>query len=206
MALGQLAPRSRRVLRWHGWLLLAWVTLVGAATWWALRRGLGVDAKAARYALSAGSIYFFGFVVGGWAYARWWVKSHSHDFAHATPEERLAYEREQEEARKEIPSVDLPTFELGDDPISALIAILVLLVFSFTLLYVVGLVPAMLTELLAGYLAEIVLEFVAGALLVRRAAQPRPLEEYWSFALRRTLLPGLLVMAVAGAIGYALQG
>ena len=205
MALRWLAPRARTLLRWHGWLLLMWVTLVGAVTWWLLRKGFGVEARALRYALSAGSIYFFGFVIGGWMYARWWVRSHSHDFSHATTGEQIEYDREQEEARKKMPDWDMPSFEFGDDPISALLAILALLVFGVVLLYVLGLAPLMLTEALAAYLAEIVLEFVLGAFLVRRAARPRPLEEYWSFALRRTALPGIAAIVIAAAIGYALQ-
>ncbi len=57
----------------------------------------------------------------------------------------------------------------------------------------------------AGYLAEIVLEFVIGGLLMRRIARPRDIDEYWVFIVRKTWLAGLLLMVVVAVVGYLIQ-
>lgn len=64
MSLRELHPRTRRRLRWHGWLLTAWCLAVGLASSWTLLHVFDVTLPAARYAMSALLMYALGLVLG----------------------------------------------------------------------------------------------------------------------------------------------
>jgi hypothetical protein len=70
---------------------------------------------------------------------------------------------------------------------------------------VLGYFPIFATEALAGFLAEVVLEFVIGAVIARRVLKPRSLDDYWVVMLRKTWLAGLAWVVGAGATGWLLQ-
>lgn len=75
---------------------------------------------------------------------------------------------------------------------------------AFTLL-ALGYFPLFATEALAGFLAEVVLEFVIGAVIARRVLAPRSLDDYWEVMLRKTGLAGLALVIAAAFVGWLLQ-
>ena len=93
----------------------------------------------------------------------------------------------------------------GDDPLSFLLAVVGILILLVALLFFAGYLPMLATDAFAGYLAEVVLEFVIGAFVMRRILKPRSLDDYWRVMIRKTWLAGLLVVVVFGSLGYALQ-
>lgn len=211
MTLGKIHPQSRGVLRLHGWLLMLWALAVGGGVNWLLREVLHLSAFSVRYALNAGAIYFVGFVVGGWYYLRWWnaqPPTHSDRPVHATPADELAYQVQEQAREKKLSWLrnfdGLSDFGLGDgcDPLSFLLLMVVVLLLAVGLLVFLGYLPLFLTEALGGYLAEIVLEFVIGAVLLRRVVQPRPEDDYWGFAVRKTWIYGVLFVVVAAVLGW----
>nr|WP_315429658.1 hypothetical protein [uncultured Albidiferax sp.] len=210
MSLSKINPRQRGLLRLHGWLLMLWVSAIGLLTSAALLHIFHVHSIAVRYATGAGVVYFVGFVLGGWWYARWWNmrRGSAADLpSHATAEEQVQYDQEVESARKKWGNFDgLGDFaSLGDDPLSALLFVIWLIGVVLLAALFMGYLPWLTTDLLAGYLAEIVLEFVIGGLLVRRILRPRQLDQYWRFMVRRTWVFGLLMVVVFFAIGSAIQ-
>ncbi len=164
---------------------------------------------AIRYALGAASVYFLGFVLAGWWYARWWCSRKTTFLSelpsHATVQEQLDYEQEQDKVRKKMEFPDLLSGASGDDPFSALLTVIGILVLLVAVLFLAGYLPMIATDAFAGYLAEVVLEFVIGGFVMRRVLKPRPLDDYWQIMLGKTWLAGLLVIVVFGSLGYALQ-
>lgn len=195
----------------HGWLLMAWAGGVGLATSAVMLHLFQVHSMAIRYAVGAGTVYFLGFVWGGWWYAKWW-NTQRHVATelpqHASVDDQVAYQEQEEAIRKKFSWFDgLGNLggDWGDDPLSAIIGIFVVLCAALFLLLLLGYLPFMLTDLLAGYLAEIVLEFVIGGVLIRRILRPRALDDYWRFIVGKTWLFGLLMMLAFGAVGYTVQ-
>jgi hypothetical protein len=93
----------------------------------------------------------------------------------------------------------------GDDPLSAVLAVLVLVLLVALALLALGHLPLLATEMLASFLAEVVLEFVIGAVIARRVLKPRSLDDYWAVMLRKTWLAGLALVIAAGFTGWLLQ-
>ena len=211
MSIAHIAARSRGILRLHGWLLMAWAASVGLASSAVLLHGVGVHSLAVRYAVGAGAIYFLGFVAGGWVYARWWNRSQEAaraELQHADAVDFLAYGQQEERIRKRFQwgdGVDLGGGWSGDDPLSAILAVLVLVMLAALALLALGHFPLLATEALAGFLAEVVLEFVIGAVIARRVLKPRSLDDYWVVMLRKTGLAGLALVIAAGFTGWLLQ-
>lgn len=211
MALDDIRPSGQRALRWHGVALAAWVLAVGVTVNLGLLHGLHLHAMAPRYAAGAGGMYFFGFLFGGWWYARWCAACdrRTEEFLqHATPAERLAGTKVRKKKSEDksgwwdcLP--DLGGW--GDDPISAILGFLALLLTLVAVVVLISWVPVMAMDVLAGYLAEIVLEFVIGASIYRHVKKPQSLDAYWGFMVRRTWVAGLLAVVLAGATGYAVQ-
>ncbi|WP_138512269.1 hypothetical protein [Rhodoferax bucti] len=211
MSLARLAAGSRGILRLHGWLLMAWAVTVGLATSAALLHVAGVHSLALRYAVGAGAIYFIGFVAGGWVYARWWNQSREAaraELQHADAADALAYSEQEERIRKRFRWGEWLDFGAGwggDDPLSALITVVMLLALAAFALLALGYFPLLATEALAGFLAEVVLEFVIGAVIARRVLAPRSLDDYWEVMLRKTGVAGLALVIAAGLVGWLLQ-
>ncbi|PQA76671.1 hypothetical protein [Rhodoferax sp. TS-BS-61-7] len=210
MSIAHIAPRSRSVLRLHGWLLMAWAASVGFVTSALLLHAGAVHSLALRYTLGAGAVYFVGFVLGGWWYAKWWNARRGlvADMPeHASTAEVLEYQQAEEAARKKFEWFDgLGDFgSLGDDPLSALLAVFMLLGVVVVLALLMGYLPVLATDAFASFLAEVILEFVIGAVIARRVLKPRVLEDYWGITLRKTWLVGLLMMVVCGGVGYGIQ-
>lgn len=211
MSIAHIAARSRGILRLHGWLLMAWAAVVGLASSAALLHGVGVHSLAVRYAVGAGAIYFLGFVAGGWVYARWWNRSQDAaraELQHADAADFLAYAQQEERIRKRFQwgdGVDLGGGWSGDDPLSAILAVLVFVMLAALALLALGHFPLLATEALAGFLAEVVLEFVIGAVIARQVLKPRSLDDYWVVMLRKTWPAGLALVIAAGFTGWLLQ-
>ena len=211
MAIAHIAARSRNILRLHGWLLMAWAAAVGLVTSATLLHVVSVYSLALRYAVGAGAIYFVGFIAGGWVYARWWNQSREAAHAalhHADAADALAYFQQEERIRKRFQwgdGLDLGSGWGGDDPLSAILAVLFFLMLAALAFLALGYFPLFATEALAGFLAEVVLEFVIGAVIARRVLAPRSLDDYWVVMLRKTWLAGLTLVVGAGLCGWALQ-
>lgn len=210
MSLSKINPRQRPILRWHGWLLMLWACTIGLVTSSFLLHVFKVHSMAWRYAFGAGAVYFIGFVFGGRWYAQWWNAQPrtDPDFPlRASTEDQVKYDQEDEVVRKKFSRFDgLGDFGGGgDDPLSAILLVVGLICVAFFLLLFMGYLPYLATDFLAGYLAEIVLEFVIGGLLMRRIARPRDIDEYWVFIVRKTWLAGLLLMVVVAVVGYLIQ-
>ena len=211
MSIAHIAARSRGILRLHGWLLMAWAAVVGLASSAVLLHGVGVHSLAVRYAVGAGAIYFLGFVAGGWVYARWWNRSQDAaraELQHADAADFLAYAQQEERIRKRFQwgdGVDLGGGWSGDDPLSAILAVLFFVMLAALALLALGHFPLLATEALAGFLAEVVLEFVIGAVIARRVLKPRSLDDYWVVMLRKTWPAGLALVIAAGFTGWLLQ-
>ena len=172
---------------------------------------MGVHSMAVRYAAGAGAIYFLGFVAGGWVYAHWWNRTMGAARAalqHADTADFLAYSRQEERIRKRFQwgdGLDLGGGWSGDDPRSAVLVGLVFVLLVALALLALGHLPLLATEMLAGFLAEVVLEFVIGAVIARRVLKPRSLDDYWAVMLRKTWLAGLALVIAAGFTGWLLQ-
>lgn len=211
MTIGHIAARSRGILRLHGWLLMAWAAAVGLATSAALLHVAGVHSLTMRYAVGAGAVYFIGFVAGGWVYARWWNRSRDAvraELQHADAADALAYSEQEERIRKRFQwgeGLDFGSGLGGDDPLSAILAVLFFLMLAAFTLLALGYFPLFATEALAGFLAEVVLEFVIGAVIARRVLAPRSLDDYWEVMLRKTGLAGLALVIAAAFVGWLLQ-
>ena len=209
MSIGKIAPPSRGLLRLHGWLLVFWVVGVGVLTSATLLHLFNVHSMAVRYAVGAAAVYFLGFVLAGWWYAKWWNLCKAEltkDLpVHATVQEQLDYDQAQEKIRKKMEFPDLLSGASGDDPLSFLLAMIGILILLVALLFFAGYLPLVATDAFAGYLAEIVLEFVIGGFVMRRVLKPRLLDDYWRIMIGKTWLAGLLVIVVFGSLGFALQ-
>nr|WP_315471701.1 hypothetical protein [uncultured Rhodoferax sp.] len=195
----------------HGWLLMAWAASVGVASSALLLHLVDVHSLALRYAVGAGAVYFLGFVAGGWVYAHWWSRARDvarTELRHADPSETLAYLEKEERIRKRFDwfhGMDFGGGSGGEDPLSAFLAVLMLLMLAALALLVLGYFPLLATEALAGFLAEVVLEFVIGAVIARKVLAPRSLDDYWVVMLGKTWMAGLALVVGAGAVGWVLQ-
>lgn len=210
MSLANIDPRQRGLLRLHGWLLMGWACAVGLGASALMLHVFQLHSMAVRYTIGAGAVYFLGFVWGGWWYAKWWNGQRQLAVTvpqHASATDQVAYHQGQEAIRKKFSFFDGLDWGIGggDDPLSALIAIIVLILGVAFILLFLGYLPLLATDLFAGYMAEIVLEFVIGGLLVRRILKPRPLDDYWSFMVKKTWMAGFLLMLVFGVVGYVVQ-
>lgn len=186
-----------------------WAASIGLITSALLLHVFRVHSMAVRYALGAAAVYFVGFVLAGWWYAKWWNSRKNHAVGevpvHATADEQIEYDQRQDAIRKKFEPLSSIGGGGGDDPLSALLAVIGLIVLLVVFVCIAGYLPILATDALAGYLAEIVLEFVIGGLLLRRVLKPRSMDDYWGFAIRNTWLPGVFAVIVFGCVGYALQ-
>lgn len=206
LGLGRIAPQQRGLFRWHGWALGLWLGVVGAGSTLLLYRA-GVHALSTRYALSAMAIYGVGFLLAGWVYARWWAARVPHvEVDAATPTEETAYSDAAQERTKPIRWLEGWNFSsAGDDWLSVLFTVIGLLLLAIVALWFLGLMPVVLTDLLAGFLAEVVLECVAGAVVVRRMARGYGHADYWPHMLRKTIWVGLCFVLAAWVMGWCLH-
>ncbi|MES2944396.1 MAG: hypothetical protein V4772_16125 [Pseudomonadota bacterium] len=124
---------------------------------------------------------------------------------HATLQEQLEYDQEQEAIRKRFNWLDFLNVGGGDDPIGLILNFIVFAALALFVLLLVPYLPMLATEALAGYLAEIVLEFVIGGFVMRHILKPKSLDDYWSFVVGKTWLAGLCLVVVSGVSGYVLQ-
>ncbi len=209
MSIGKIAPARRSRLRLHGWLLLLWAASVGLLTSVLLLHVFHVQSMAIRYAIGAAIVYLLGFVFTGWWYAKWMNGQKAQKVAdlpvHATLQEQLEYDQEQEAIRKRFNWLDFLNVGGGDDPIGLILNFIVFAALALFVLLLVPYLPMLATEALAGYLAEIVLEFVIGGFVMRHILKPKSLDDYWSFVVGKTWLAGLCLVVVSGVSGYVLQ-
>lgn len=211
MSLANIEPRDRMQFRLHGWLLMAWALAVGVSSSAALLHLLDVHSLALRYAIGAAAIYFVGFLLGGWVYAKWWnnQRGYSDDLpGHADLNDVIAYQQNEEHLGKKFKKFEwLEPFSFGDgsDPLSVLLGLLWVFAALACVVLFMGYMPILATEVLAGFLAEVVLEFVIGAVIARRVLKPRSLDAYWSVTFKKTWSAGFLLVCFSLAVGWGLQ-
>lgn len=197
--------------RLHGWLLMAWALCVGVSSSAVLLHLFGVHSLALRYAFGAAAIYFVGFLGGGWVYAKLWNKQrgYSNDIPdHAKLEDVIAYQQYEERMAKRFNKFEWlgwASFGDGADPLSVLLALVWVVIALVCLILFMGYIPFLATEFLAGFLAEVVLEFVIGAVIARRVLRPRNINAYWSVTLRGTWVVGVLLVTLSLMLGWGLQ-
>lgn len=208
MSLRELHPRTRRRLRWHGWLLTAWCLLVGLASSWTLLHVFDVTLPAARYAMSALLMYALGLVLGVQVWLKHFAASVRGD---PTLGERVAAVepvRRSEAAQKSFDwgdvlgsAADLLSF----DEAGLLLLIPALLLMLVGVLLATGLLPVMLVDGLAGLLAEVAVQFVFGTLIARRVLRPKSEDEAFVHILGKTWLIGALMVLMSAALGWGLR-
>lgn len=215
MSLERIAGPDRNRLRLHGALLLLWSVLVGIASSAVLLHIFQVHSMAVRYAVGAAAMYFLGFLGGGWCYAAWWNQSRERASLLAMPasqEEQVSYQELRALLRKPLvnpfPNGLKWFLEILDyvflDRVGFLLflayALIVALIYLFLIYF-----PVIGVETFAGYLAEVVLEFVIGASVVQKILKPRALDEYWPVMVKKTWITGCLLVAASGAAGFLIQ-
>ncbi len=210
MSLAFIAPLHRDKLRLHGWLLLLWSLSAGLLANAMLFYVLQVHSMAVRYAVVAGSLYFFGFLSGGWLYAKWGIRQKIAPESmpvHAHHNDVVAYREEEEALNKKFGSFSFMDGGIGggDDPISAIFAIIGACILAVFLIFLLWHLPFLATEALAGYLAEVVIEFVIGAVILRRVVPPKEFSTYWGVMFKKSGLTGLFLIVIFGAAGWFLQ-
>lgn len=208
MSLRELHPRTRRRLRWHGWLLTSWCLAVGLASSWTLLNVFDVTLPAARYAMSGLLMYAIG-LVGG---IQMWLKH----FAASVREDPTLGQRVAPPPPKTRSEAVQKSFDWSDilgsaadllsfDEAGLLLLIPALLLLLAGLLFASGLLPLMLADGLAGLLAEVAVQFVFGTLIARRVLRPASQDDAFVHILGKTWLIGLLLVAVSTALGWALR-
>jgi len=209
VSLAELAPRVRRRLRWQGWAILALSLAAGVVTSLLLWRGLHLRSMGLRYAFAAGVLY----VTMLLCLRRWllWAHAdaalHPQDWRRADAQERAAYDgqRARRLADRSNNSIDLGANLLNFDELSWVLLLPALVLFVIGLLGISGAVPMFLGEGMAGLLAELLLQFALGSVMLRRARMPDRLDRLGSELLGRTWLIGLAMVLLAAGSGIALQ-
>jgi hypothetical protein len=213
MSLEFIGESDRNRLRVHGALLLLWSVLVGIASSAVLLHVFQVHSMAVRYALGAAAVYFLGFLGGGWCYAAWWNQLRDRKRplpTHAAPNEQKSHEELRAQRRKSLSSHLL--LELNG-VIGGLVNLLAHLFTWFLLIalvvasfhYLLRYFPVVAVDTVAGYLADVVLEFVIGASVIQKIMKPRALDEYWPVMIKKTWITGCLLVAAAGVTGFLIQ-
>ena len=208
MSLRELHPRTRRRLRWHGWLLTAWCLAVGLASSWTLLHVFDVTLPAARYAMSALLMYALGLVLGVQVWLKHFAASVRDDPALGERVAAVEPVRRSEAARKSFDWSDVlgsAADLLSFDEAGLLLLIPALLLMLLGLLIATGLLPVMLIDGLAGLLAEVAVQFVFGTLIARRVLRPKSQDEAFVHILGKTWLIGLLMVLVSAALGWGLR-
>lgn len=203
MSLGKIAPSHRSSLRWHGWLLALWAFFVGWVASWALLR-LGVSSPMVRWPLAMLAMYGMGFIGGCYFYIRWRQDgAQAGDVpGRADPADEMAYQDDEQTLKRRMDwlaeAIDIGSFAEVFPPLWIIVVPLV----AIALAILLAVLPWLATEMLAGFLAELILEFVIGAAVMRRVLRPRPLEESPMGVAARTWWLGVLAAVVAGGLGY----
>jgi len=216
MSLRELNPRTRRRLRFHGWVLTLWCLAVGMLASWLLLHVLGLSAPAARYASSAVLMYSLGLVVG----TRYWLSHFSESVREeagvlgaADAADRARFDAEQmnhkplEGSKKAFDWSDLLS-GLADlcsfDELSVVLLIPALILAAFGLLMLTGTLPMLLMDGVAALLAEMAVQFVFGALLVRGVMRPQNHDAAFMHIVGKTWIVGVLLVVVSAAAGWGL--
>lgn len=205
MSLEFIAGPDRNRLRVHGALLMLWSALVGSASSAVLLHVFQVHSMSLRYAMGAAAMYFLGFLGGARWYAAWWNKKQEGlipRITHASPDDQKSYQELRAQRRKTF----FNHLSLGPDWLNWIFQLFELLMLIALLAasahYLLRYFPVVAVDTVAGYLAEVVLEFVIGASIMQKVLRPRSLEEYWPVMFKKTWITGCLLVAVAGAAGF----
>ncbi|MEP7101825.1 MAG: hypothetical protein ABI781_15050 [Burkholderiales bacterium] len=219
MSLRELNGRTRARLRFHGWLLTLWCVAIGMVTSALLLHLMHLRAPAARYAISGVLMYAIGLVVG----TRFWL----HRFSRSVREEpvlgssdraeRVGFDAEQRDhERRGIGSKIRRTFELGDffgsvadlfsgfGELAAWLFVPALVLFAIGILMLLGLAPMFVADGAAALLAEMAVQFVFGALLVRGVMRPQPHGDAFVHIVGKTWVAGLLLLVASAGAGWLL--
>lgn len=208
MSLRELHPRTRRRLRWHGWLLTIWCLLIGLASSWTLLHVFDVTLPAARYAMTALLMYALGLVLGVQVWLKHFAASVRDDPTLAERGAAAEPVRRSEAAQKSFDWGDIlgsAADLLSFDEAGLLLLIPALLLLLVGLFFATGLLPVMLVDGLAGLLAEVAVQFVFGTLIARRVLRPKSEDEAFVHILGKTWLIGVLMVLASAALGWGLR-
>jgi|GEM_PF-2162274 len=220
MSLRELNSRTRTRLRLHGWLLTLWCIAIGMLTSWVLLRVLHLRAPAVRYAISGVLMYTVGLVAG----ARFWlhrfsrsVREEAQVLGSADRAERVAFDAEQRRhERHGTGSTIRNTFDLaklfgdvadlfsGFGELAAWLFVPALILFAIGILMLLGLAPMFVADGAAAMLAEMAVQFVFGALLVRGVMRPQPHGDATLHIVGKTWLVGVLLVVTSAGAGRLL--
>jgi len=206
MSLEFIGDSDRNRLRVHGALLLIWSALVGSASSALLLHVFQVHSIAVRYCVGAAAVYFLGFLGGARCYAAWWNQKQEHVrpiITHASPEDQKSYRELRAQRWKTFFNHLFPLPYWLNLPFFDWLIFIALIVGSA--FYLVHYFPIVVVDTAAGYLAEVVLEFVIGASILHQILKPRALDEYWPVMVKRTWITGCLLIAAAGSLGFVIQ-
>jgi hypothetical protein len=209
---------------------MLWAGALGLGTSALLLHRYAVQSMAIRYAVSASAMYVAGFMVGGYAYLRWWASqapTDAHFPAEATPGDVGLY-REQAADRRDHwlnisrwwrrddddydddyrEDAERRKYTFMEHLLAWILKLFLGLIFSIvaTLVGLVfGYLPILMLEALAGVLALVVVKFVvAGQAAPQYWAAPE-LGDYWQFVVGKTGAVAVVGIALAGAAGYWLE-
>jgi len=220
MSLRELNARTRRRLRWHGWLLTSWCLAVGLLGSWLLLRVFGVRVPAVRYAMSAVLMYAVGLVFGTWYWLRHFaasVRDEADTFGRADGLDKMMFDAQSKQsslasrgARRIGDGLDWGDL-LGSaadlfsfDEAAWLLILPALIVLAFGALMLAGGLPVLLADGVAGMLAEIALQFVFGALIARSVLRPQAPDDAFMHIVGKTWIAGLGLVVVSAAAGWLL--
>lgn len=209
MSLAHLAPRVRRRLRWQGWLILLASLGAGVLTNAALWRLGHVTSMALRWAASAIGLY----LAMLWSVVLWlrWAAAdaaaHPLDWQRASAAEVAGYDarRERERVKRSWGSLEGGANLLDLGELAAVLLVPALIFIAIGLLGLMGAIPMFFGEGMAGLLAELLLQFVLGAWLLRRARTPDRIDGLSRALLARTWWIGLVMVLLSAAAGWWVQ-
>jgi hypothetical protein len=218
MSLRELNPRTRRRLRFHGWLLTLWCVLLGVAASWFLLRVMHLRQPAARYAISAIVMYSCGLLLG----VRYWlghfaasVRAEAGLLGTADALDRASFEGERREdfaqTRRAIGEkfdwgfgiIDVADL-LSFSELSVFLLIPAVILIAIGVLMLVGYAPMLMIDGLAALLAEMAVQFIFGALIARRTMRVTSRDDPFLHIVGKTWLAGLLLVVVSAGAGWLL--
>ncbi len=207
--LAKLSPRDRITMRVHGWFITIYALAIGyGANWLCLQVPL-LQAKVWRWPITVGALYFAGFVLSFYIYVHWWQNrvAQKEGIRLATTEEIHEFVKTKESIYKGFRHFEWleGVGDFGDlieffPPIAIILVPLVLI----ACVYFAVFFPVVLTDWMAGLMAELLIEFALGLLVINRAIKSTNSEKTLAQYLQKFCWVGLVLMAVVWLVA-ALQ-
>jgi hypothetical protein len=196
--LAKLAPSDRITMRVHGWLITLYALAIGyGANLLCLQVPL-LQAKVWRWPITVGALYFVGFVLSFYIYVKWWQSrvAEQEKIRLASLAEINEFIQEKETIDKGFQKLDWFIDWTALMEFFPPIAIIVLPFLIIGVIYFLIFFPVVLTDWLAGLLAELLIEFALGLLVINRAIKSTKSEQTLGQYLQKICWGGLVLVAV----------